>query len=193
MATLIGAAPLRNPFDRIARRAAGAALVALLVGWAAPLDAGEPVNLDAIAGVYKHTFTNHSAVDGSAFKSEDILEIVKVSPTTAYIRTHLEFFNAHICDLSGIADVRGDQLVYDRMSGDDDQRCLFTITVSGDKLTFADPDGICRSSTCGARGGYDDEGFPRKERRPIGYLAKLLASKEYQAAMHEHDTIAPSE
>ena len=53
------------------------------------------VNVDTLAGVYKKTFQNGN-ISGGKYQSEDILEIVKISPATAYVRTHLEFFNGHL-------------------------------------------------------------------------------------------------
>ena len=67
--------------------------------------------IDTLAGVYKTQFKNGN-IDGGKYDSEDILEIVKVSPTAAYVRTHLEFFNGHVCNIQGVADVEDGALVY---------------------------------------------------------------------------------
>ena len=58
------------------------------------------INIDALAGVYKRTFESGN-IDGGKYQSENILEIVKVSPSAAYVRTHLEFFNGHVCNIWG--------------------------------------------------------------------------------------------
>src|SRR5262249_10457439 len=58
--------------------------------------------IDQIEGVYKKQFAN-ALVDGTKYTSEDILELVRVSPDTLYFRTHLEFYNGHECELYGLA------------------------------------------------------------------------------------------
>ena len=40
------------------------------------------INIDALAGVYKRTFENGN-IDGGKYQSENILEIVKVSPANS--------------------------------------------------------------------------------------------------------------
>src|SRR6185437_16053133 len=67
--------------------------------------------IDKIAGVYKKQFANGN-IEGGQYRSEDILEIVKVSPTAAYVKTHLEFFNGHVCNIQGVADLESGALVY---------------------------------------------------------------------------------
>jgi hypothetical protein len=70
----------------------------------------EPPDLDALAGVHKNSFENGTAY-GDQYRSEDILELVRITPTSAYVRLHLEFFNGHMCDIWGVAEVEGDALV----------------------------------------------------------------------------------
>ena len=86
-------------------------IAATLLAAVSTLALAADVSIDALAGDYKKTFPN-GTIDGNKYQSEDILEIVKVSPTAAYVRTHLEFFNGHVCNIWGVAKVEGDALVY---------------------------------------------------------------------------------
>jgi hypothetical protein len=144
------------------------------------------VNIDKIAGVYKKRFQN-GLVTGEKFQSENILEIVKHSPTTAYVRIHLEFFNAHLCDIAGIATIKNGALVYPGETDADDKQCLLTVRASRDRLTLLDPTGACGRTTCGARGMYNGVAFEMKQRRPIRYMKVILNSDEYKAAIEEYE------
>jgi len=141
--------------------------------------------LDALVGVYRHSFPD-ALVTGETYTGEDILEIVKISPNTAYVRAHLDFFNGHTCGLFGVADLEGDSLVYrdptEPPAGHG--RCVLTFSVTPDKLVFDDGEGTCQSY-CGARGSFHGAAFSRASRRAIRYLPRLLNSNEYKAALKE--------
>ena len=143
-------------------------------------------NIEALAGVYKKTFRNGN-IDGGKYKSEDILEIVKVSPTTAYIRTHLEFFNGHICDIWGVAAVEGDALVYRGKNNIEGNACILSIRIAGGKVTLADEHDACTVGTCGNRGMYTGEKFDLTARRVIRYLNALTRSDQYTGAIQEYE------
>jgi hypothetical protein len=159
------------------------ALVLLLAALPA---AAAPADLSSIAGVYKNHFAN-STVDGGPYTSEDILEIVPRSRATAYVRLHLEFYNGHLCALEAIAERRADALVYDLHRNDDGSHCVLSLQATADKLVLHDPGGACRQYYCGARGSLDGASFDRAARRPIRYMKRLLASREYAAAVAEYD------
>ena len=144
------------------------------------------VNVDAIAGVYKQQFKN-GLVSGEKYNSEDILEIVKVSPTSAYIRTHLEFFNGHECNISGVAKAEGDALVYRGDTDGQGKQCMLSVKVSGGKITMEDQNGACGRETCGARGMYGFKTFDLKKKRAIRYMDKLKKSDEYLDAIDESE------
>ena len=144
------------------------------------------INIDALAGVYKKTFPNGN-IDGGKYQSEDILEIVKVSPTTAYVRTHLEFFNGHVCNIWGVAKVEGDALVYRGETNSQGKPCLLSVKVQGGKVTLDDKDGACAIGTCGNRGMYNGTAFELKKRRAIRYMDVLVKSDQYKDAIDEHD------
>jgi hypothetical protein len=151
---------------------------------------GTAPNLDTAAGVYKHRFANGD-VQGDNYTSEDILELVKVSPKTAYFRIHGEFFNGHTCDISGIADLMSDALTYFGPPDYDKKPCVLKFTANAKGLIVEDVDYVCREQTCGARGGYDngtEVTYPFAWRRTIRYMPRLLASTEYKAAVAEHNS-----
>jgi hypothetical protein len=161
------------------------ALILAGVSAAAPA-ADTALSIDGLAGVYKDRFQN-GLVDGTNYTSEDVLEIVKVSPNEAYIRAELAFFNGHSCSISGIARRDGEKLVYRPRESHSDGPCALTLRRQGDKLVFGDTNGQCKAGYCGARGGFDDVGFKLSARRPIRYMRRLLASHEYAQAIAERD------
>ena len=113
-----------------------------------------------------------------------------MSPTTAYVRTHLEFFNGHVCDIWGVANVDNDALVYTGEVNSQGKRCLLTLKVSGGAMTIVDPDGACAISTCGARGMYNKTAFDMNKRRAIRYLEIIRKSQQYKDAIEEREKAA---
>jgi len=138
----------------------------------------------SVQGVYKSRFKN-GLVDGSTFESENILELVPVRPGTVYFRTHLEFYNGHLCDLSGLASWRrAGVFLYEATALDESPPCRLRIAVTEKEVRFEDVDQTCKVY-CGARGTFDGQGFPRSARREIRYLERLKASREYREALGE--------
>jgi hypothetical protein len=64
----------------------------------------------------------------------------------------------------------------------DGMTCEMNLVVKGGKLVFNDI-GRCRDHFCGARGAFDGTAFPLTARRPIRYMARLKASREYRDAL----------
>ena len=142
----------------------------------------------ALAGRYSHHFLN-GAVDGSSYFSDDVAEIVPVDASHAYVRFALNFYNGHECALAGVAAAQGDRLVYTApadTSYPGAPRCTLTIRHAGGKLAW-DDGGSCKSY-CGARGSFGDGDLPWASRRPITYLPRLRASREYRDALTEWRT-----
>lgn len=167
--------------------ARAATVVVLLAGFSA-LAADAPLDPATIAGVYKHSFANGD-VQGDKYRSEDVLELVPVTPKTVYFRTHLEFYNGHECGLSGIADVEGEALVFHDPATDyQGKHCVLRIETNTKGVAFRepDPDWPCKNQYCGARGAFDGQGFAAVERRTIRYMPKLLGSKEYHQALDDY-------
>ncbi len=151
-----------------------------------------PVNIDNLAGLYVQR-------DRSG---QHILEIVKVTPAEAYVRARLVFENGHTCSFHGLAKVQGESLVYTagvmhsvwvsesrnitRVPG----TCRLSLTPNGKQIVFGDQDDVCTESrdprvNCGARGLWRGATFDRARRRPILYMSRLLASREYREAIEE--------
>ena len=158
---------------------AAAGMIAAAPAMAADLD------IDKIAGVYKKQFKNGN-ISGDKYTSEDILEIVKVSPTTAYVKTHLEFFNGHVCNIQGVADREGSALVYHGPKNIEGHLCELSVQIKQGKITLNDKDGHCAIGSCGNRGMYNGTAFELKRRRTIRYMDMLLKSDDYKAAVAEH-------
>lgn len=151
---------------------------------------GVAPDLAKSAGVYKHSFQNGD-VQGDSFQSEDILELVQLSPKTAYFRVHTEFFNGHECNISGIADLMPDALTYFGPTNADYQGhpCTLKFRATPTGLTMDDVTGACQLSSCGARGSYGDGtevNWPFAARRAIRYMPRLKASHEFADATREH-------
>jgi hypothetical protein len=166
-------------------------LVAALpaAGQPAPLPSRAP-DLDQVAGVYKHRFAN-SDVSGDKYTSEDIFELVKITPKTAYFRIHGEFYNGHTCDLWGVADLEADALTYHGPANYHGDPCILKFSVNKDGIIVNDVGGACRDESCGARGGYGmgaQVDYPFTARRTIRYMPLILKSSEYADAVKEHDS-----
>ena len=144
--------------------------------------AADALSVDSIAGVYKvsHTLT---AVDAPSYTAEDVLEIVKVSPQRAYIRTRLYFTNGHQCSLLGVANLRGNMLTYSTRDDPTGDVCELSLRVENGRVVFHDKDNKCMQHNCGMRGSFEGIGFPLSSRREIRYLPRLLASREYKGAL----------
>lgn len=151
---------------------------------AVPEPATPPNYIDTVEGVYKNHFQN-GLVTGESYMSEDILEIMKVTPQTAYIRYDLNFYNGHTCALWGIADLEQDKLVF-RDPGKDTS-CTLSIETKGKQLISNDitPQSAEQNCHyyCGARGSFNNVIFDIAAKRKISYTNRIKASKEFKEAM----------
>ena len=147
------------------------------------------------AGRFSEHFPN-SDIDGDRFWSDNVVEIVPVSANAAYFRIHLEFFNGHLCDLSGVAQTSGTGLryqesvqVYDvhAVGNMKNSQCVLQISKQDDHLLLqeSDPDLGCKENYCGVRGGFDGVTLPWKSHRSITYMQKLKTSNEYRDALKQ--------
>ncbi len=149
-----------------------------------PSPAAPPNYIDTVEGVYKHHFQN-GLVSGESYLSEDILEIMKVTQETAYIRYDLNFYNGHTCALWGIAELEQDKLIF--RDPNKDTSCVLSIETRGKQLISNDitPQGAEQSCHyyCGARGGFNNVIFDIAAKRKISYTKTIKASKEFKEAM----------
>ena len=135
-----------------------------------------------LAGRYYRQFQDET-VNGGKYVGQDIVEIVPVAPRAAYVRLHLDYYNGHICALSGVGQTRGGALVYDDAARFGDH-CILTVRRSGRSLVLDDSAGRC-SAYCGARGNLSDVRISYASKRSIRYLARLKSSRQYQDALAE--------
>lgn len=158
------------------------ALLLLAAGGMA-VAAGPSSPVSQLAGRYSRSFQN-GLVTGERYTSEDIVEIVPVDASHAYVRMELAFFNGHSCSLAGIARAEGSALVFHEPKADavGDEHCVLTLKRDGAKLRWNDGDGSCRSH-CGARGSLIDGSLPWASQRAITYLPRLRGSSEYRGAL----------
>lgn len=164
--------------------AARAALLTLCCSTAAAAE--KPLNISELAGVYKNRFENAN-IDGSKYRSEDILEIAPISPSASYFRIHLDFYNGHSCPIWGIADTVPSELVYRSAPNRLGETGVLPLKVADSKITFEDEGAVCRKQTCGPRGAYaPGVVFSLSARRKIRYERTLLASAQYAQAMAEY-------
>lgn len=177
-----------TPPRRIRARSALAAALSLCCAVMASGAPAAPLDPATVAGVYKTRFQNGD-VDGRTYTSEDILEIVPLSPTTAYFKSYTNFYNGHSCSISGVGDVRDDALLYVDRSGNTTatgEVCRLALRVSAAKITFEDEAGACKDH-CGARGSLDGTAVERRTRRTIRYMKLLRGSDDFRRALAEHD------
>jgi hypothetical protein len=162
-----------------------AALVALLVGGLGTVGVARPAALDlsTIDGVYKRTFPN-ALTSGEKYTSENVLEIVRLDRSRAYVRAHVEGSNGHYCGIYGVAHVEGQTLVYSRPAlVPKGSTCTLRIEPRGGRIEIEDG-GSCFDS-CGVRAMYSEAKLALSSRRPIRYMARLKASREYREALAE--------
>jgi hypothetical protein len=166
----------------------------LLVILAVVPAASSPLLVNAIQGVYKvrHNIAMYdgSLPPGQFHTVEDVLEIVALPHGNAYLRLDSAFDNGHSCKVYGVAKPEGDALIYrphDNIEGE----CALTLQRKGGNLVFGDKDSACKYDYCGMRGSFEGASFPISSRRPIRYMPRLLASREYAEALAEQGMTAP--
>jgi hypothetical protein len=147
--------------------------------------------INDLQGVYKHRFQN-GTVDGEKYQSEDIVEIVPFDATSIYIRTHIEFFNGHQCDISGIAKYENGIFVYrsSEKTFGTDLYCNLKVSQDEKNINLTDIDEANQVSTCsyycGARGTFNNYSISKSSKRNIRYLDRLKASAQYNSAVEEY-------
>ena len=162
-------------------------------------DAEADRQIAALEGVYKRRFKSGVVVPGQADETvaaEDVIELARHDRTRLYFRAVLQFYNGHSCGIHGIASRESDAFVFrDRAGGGEEESCTFRISANKTELVLTDritPDGAATCQAfCGARGSLSEYRIPLKARRPIRYLARLKASRQYQEAVAALAAAAP--
>ena len=171
-------------------------LLALLCACAASAQEASRL-MQQMAGVYKHRWMSATITPGKAsgeadvpYQAEDVIEIVPYDADHVYVRVHLDFYNGHTCGIAGMGRYEHGAFVYhdpERLLPDEPP-CALKVGVEGGKLTLTDrasPDAVstCRAY-CGVRGSLNyDIGMDK--RRPIRYLDRLKASRQYRKAIDD--------
>ena len=151
-------------------------------------------SMERIAGVYKHRFTSGLIVPGQdetePYQAENIVEIVPYDRNHVYLRVHLDFFNGHTCGIHGMARFEDGVFVYrdPEPPTAGEPPCVLKLAETNGKLTLTDraapESGRTCEAYCGARGSLDYE-IGMDKRRPIRYLERLKASRQYKEAVGE--------
>jgi hypothetical protein len=149
--------------------------------------------MQQISGVYKERFQSAAIVPGKPdepYQAEDVIEIVPYDADHLYVRTHLDFYNGHTCDISGMARYENGAFVYhdpERLLPDEPP-CALKVGIVKDKLVITDrttPDAVSSCSAyCGVRGSLNYS-IGLDKRRPIRYLDRLKASRQYAHAIDD--------
>lgn len=134
------------------------------------------------AGVYKHQFKNGD-VEGHSYQSEDILELVPVDDTHAYVRIALEFFNGHSCSFAEVMTLEDARLIWRGKKEYDFDPCTLGVSADQSKIRIEDISRTCLSYYCGARGMLDGASWPLSAKRPIRYMDRLKGSREFKDAI----------
>lgn len=148
----------------------------------------QDADIASLQGVYKNRFIGQY-VAGEKYESDDVLELVALTPSEAYVRIHLEFDNGHTCDLWGVAERSGELLLYHGRLSYGERPCELSLRTDGKSITLEDRDGICRASSCGSRGSYSGASFDITKRRSIKYMDRLTSSWQYKTAIEEYQEI----
>ena len=150
--------------------------------WSVPFLAALPIvafsgqsGVAKFAGYYTAPATYCSELEGTALKPcdppvDDWMQIKPIDDTHAQIDIYSLQTNGHECGVSGIAELKGDKLVYVEKDTTLPQYLGqgFTVALSGQILKIqylADP-GLGIPPFCGARARLDRLVFPIERKRP---------------------------
>lgn len=171
---------------RWAVRGVVCAVLCALPGSSAAAPDGDAL-MARLEGVYKRRFRIEVVGDG-AVMVEDVVEIVRHAPGQIYVRAALNFANGHSCGIYGIAVFERDAFVYRTTElAEKNAPCILSVAERGVDLMLSDrptpESGATCAAYCGARGSLSEYRIPMKNRRPIRYLARLKASRQYKEAV----------
>ncbi|TWB13865.1 hypothetical protein FBZ89_11980 [Nitrospirillum amazonense] len=136
--------------------------------------------LARIAGIYRHPVRTGDGAHGA----EDVLQVTPVADGAAYLDMRLSFHNGQNCAITGIAEYKkiGSFVFQDPAPA---QRCMLTMTLSGDEVGFSDPTGAC-AKFCGEHASLTAETFVLKQKKKLRTLPALRQSPAYQEALQAY-------
>ncbi|WP_230533419.1 hypothetical protein [Microvirga roseola] len=168
------------------RQALAPALLLAMLGSGAAEE--KYLRLEDVAGVYRSPVAVRRP--GETVRTENILEIVPYGEARAYLRTRLNHpVTGNLCSLWGIAEIQGSRLVY-RSAGDEGEApspCSLTVRFEKGQILFDDRDRQCERRLCGANAHFSQFVFKESARRPITYLERIRASRQYREAVAEYE------
>lgn len=150
-----------------------------------------------LEGVYKERFMSATITPGAGpgeadvpYQAENVIELVPYDANHLYVRVHLDFYNGHTCDISGMARHENGAFVYHDpeppLKGE--PPCALKVGVEGDKLVITDrtnPEELSSCSAyCGVRGSLNYS-VGMNKRRKIRYMERLKASRQYAHAIED--------
>lgn len=148
-----------------------------------------PLRLQTVTGVYRLPVTVRNPTDGSV-RTENVLEIVKHSSDTAYIRIRLNHpVSGNVCTLWGIAEADGAGLVYRSPADGTGSACTLRVTFDGTGISFYDESGECQKDRCGANTSFSQFSFDRSKQRPVPNLSHIRRSRQYKEATEEYGRV----
>jgi hypothetical protein len=170
--------PISGPY------AAPLFLAVLMFCLAIGLTAQPRSSIDELEGLYRYTFKN-GLMNGQKYESENRLALLKLTATSAYFNTHLEWANGHTCDLSGVADLDPNGNLIFRQPSIEGRICVFSIKPTRDGLVLGDEGGACRLISCGARGRISGVEFKFQGRGKL-HADEIRKSRDFERAVEEH-------
>ncbi len=170
-------------------------IVLLVVSlWTSVAFSAEPSLVGKIAGVYAKHYRTYPLI-GEAYWSDDELLIAPYQQGSAYFSVQVEGENHHVCNLNGIAEERGNALVFTQSDPLWPARpCVLSILLQGSAIALSTKDsklprvegvGGCKDF-CGARADLDGARFNLSTRKKLGSAAKREASKEFKDAVERY-------
>ena len=155
--------------------------------------AGDPAKgkkmLSENGGVYKHLFKAEYTGQPGSFEAENVLEVVSITDTTAYVRILTYFANYHKCDFTEVFEYKasGDLIAVSQPYPGADL-CVLKMQNSAGKIKFFEesPVPFACKSYCGVNGQLTATDFALNTKREIRYVQRLKNSSEYQEALRSY-------
>jgi hypothetical protein len=162
-------------------------IIACLCMFALCSEAGDDKDaLQALKGTYTYSFPN-GLMNGKKYSSQNKLQLLPITPSAAYFNVHLDWANGHVCNISGVARIEGNEaeLVY-RTPSIEGKTCKLTLNSKREGIEIGDKAGACRLISCGTRGRLDGVQFSFKSRAKI-QGESIRKSRDFKHAWEEYN------
>jgi len=101
-------------------------------------------------------------------QGRDCLRIKTLSDGKVAFQVNLIQTNGHLCSMTGVAERRGEEIVFRGTRGDFPEGCELRISVLPERLVLHDAEAHCRRYACGVRAALDGMEFIRANREADG-------------------------